>query len=86
MLFSHAQNTPAWDALAITEMLLTEPVMVVIGQKVGAFGAYRDRMGSMGAPSPRRTANSSHWRTGRATISPTSQGRSASRSRCSCSS
>lgn len=25
-------------------MLLTQPVMVVVGEKVGAFGAYRDGM------------------------------------------
>ncbi|WP_329742928.1 alpha/beta hydrolase [Dyella sp. A6] len=42
MLFSHAQNTLGWDALAFTEMLMTQPMMVVIGDKVGAFGAYRD--------------------------------------------
>lgn len=48
MLFSHAQNTLAWDALAFTEMLMTQPVMVVIGQKVGAFGAYRDGMEAYG--------------------------------------
>jgi fermentation-respiration switch protein FrsA (DUF1100 family) len=42
MLFSHAQNTLAWDAFAFTEMLMTQPMMVVVGQKVGAFGAYRD--------------------------------------------
>ena len=42
MLFSHAQKTLAWDAFAFAETLLTQPVMVVIGQKVGAFGAYRD--------------------------------------------
>lgn len=44
MLFSHAQKTLAWDAFAFAETLLTQPVMVVIGQKVGAFGAYRDGM------------------------------------------
>lgn len=44
MLFSHAQNTLAWDAFAFAEMLMTQPVMVVVGQKVGAFGAYRDGM------------------------------------------
>lgn len=44
MLFSHAQNTLAWDAFAFAEMLMTQPMMVVIGQKVGAFGAYRDGM------------------------------------------
>lgn len=42
MLFSHAQNTLAWDGLAFTEILMTQPMMVVIGGKVGAFGAYRD--------------------------------------------
>ncbi|HHG3226596.1 TPA: alpha/beta hydrolase [Vibrio parahaemolyticus] len=42
MLFSHAQKTLSWDAFAFTETLLTQPVMTVIGQKVGAFGAYRD--------------------------------------------
>ncbi|EFA6415642.1 alpha/beta hydrolase [Escherichia coli] len=42
MLFSHAQKTLAWDAFAFTEVLLTQPVMAVVGEKVGAFGAYRD--------------------------------------------
>ncbi len=42
MLFSHAQKTLSWDAFAFSEMLLTQPVMAVVGQKVGAFGAYRD--------------------------------------------
>jgi uncharacterized protein len=44
MLFSHAQKTLAWDAFAFAETLLTQPVMVVVGQKVGAFGAFRDGM------------------------------------------
>ena len=44
MLFSHAQKTLAWDAFSFAETLMTQPVMVVIGQKVGAFGAYRDGM------------------------------------------
>lgn len=42
MVFSHAQKTLAWDAFAFAEMLLTQPVLVVVGEKVGAFGAYRD--------------------------------------------
>lgn len=42
MVFSHAQKTLAWDAFAFAEVLLTQPVMVVVGEKVGAFGAYRD--------------------------------------------
>lgn len=42
MLFSHAQKTLTWDAFAFAETLMTQPMMAVIGQKVGAFGAYRD--------------------------------------------
>ncbi|EOX4797955.1 alpha/beta hydrolase [Vibrio alginolyticus] len=42
MLFSHAQKTLSWDAFAFAETLLTQPVMAVVGQKVGAFGAYGD--------------------------------------------
>ncbi|GLQ30402.1 alpha/beta hydrolase [Litoribrevibacter albus] len=42
MLFSHAQKTLSWDAFAFAETLMTQPVMAVVGQKVGAFGAYRD--------------------------------------------
>ncbi|MCG8611077.1 MAG: alpha/beta hydrolase [Pseudomonadales bacterium] len=42
MLFSHAQKTLSWDAFAYAETLMTQPVMAVVGQKVGAFGAYRD--------------------------------------------
>lgn len=44
MLFSHAQKTLAWDAYAFAETLLTQPMMVVIGNKPGAFGAYSDSM------------------------------------------
>ena len=42
MLFSHAQKTLTWDAFAFAETLMTQPMMSVIGNKVGAFGAYRD--------------------------------------------
>ncbi|MGG7565822.1 alpha/beta hydrolase [Rhodovulum sp. DZ06] len=42
MLFSHAQKALSWDAFAYAEMLMTQPMMVVIGRKVGAFGACRD--------------------------------------------
>lgn len=48
MLYSHAQNTLAWDAFSFAETLMTQPMMVVIGQKVGAFGAYRDGMEAYG--------------------------------------
>lgn len=42
MLFSHAQKTLSWDAFSFAETLMTQPVMAVVGQKVGAFGAYSD--------------------------------------------
>lgn len=42
MLFSHAQKTLSWDAFAFAESLMTQPMMAVVGQKVGAFGAFRD--------------------------------------------
>lgn len=42
MLFSHAQKTLAWDAFAYCETLLTQPVLMVVGENVGSFGAYRD--------------------------------------------
>ncbi|MGB0989030.1 MAG: alpha/beta hydrolase, partial [Pseudoalteromonas spongiae] len=35
MLFSHAQKTLTWDAFAFAETLMTQPMMAVIGQKVG---------------------------------------------------
>lgn len=44
MLTSHAAPAIAWDAFAFAETLLTQPVMVVLGDKPGGFGAYRDGM------------------------------------------
>ncbi|MBR2690388.1 MAG: alpha/beta hydrolase [Aquamicrobium sp.] len=44
MLFSHAAPAMAWDAFAFAETLLTQPMMVVFGDKPGGFGAYRDGM------------------------------------------
>lgn len=44
MLFSHAAANIAWDAFAFAETLLTQPMMVVFGDKLGGFGAYRDGM------------------------------------------
>ena len=32
----------AWDAFAHAELLLTQPLLVVVGDKPGGFGAYRD--------------------------------------------
>ena len=41
-LFSFNSAAMAWDAFAHAEILLTQPLMVVIGDKPGGFGAYRD--------------------------------------------
>lgn len=41
-LLSHQAAAVGWDAFHLAEMLLTQPLMVVVGDKVGAFGAYRD--------------------------------------------
>lgn len=39
MLFSHGATNLAWDAFAFAETLLTQPMMVVIGDEPGGFGA-----------------------------------------------
>ena len=44
MMVSHAASAIAWDAFAFAETLLTQPMMVVFGDKPGGFGAYRDGM------------------------------------------
>ena len=31
-----------WDAFHLADVLLTQPLMVAVGDKVGGFGAYRD--------------------------------------------
>ena len=41
-LLSHQAAAVSWDAFHLAEVLLTQPLMVVVGDKVGAFGAYRD--------------------------------------------
>lgn len=43
-LFSHRAASVGWDAFHLAEVLLTQPLMVVIGDKPGGFGAYRDGM------------------------------------------
>ena len=41
-LLSHQAAAVCWDAFHLAEVLLTQPLMVVVGDKVGGFGAYRD--------------------------------------------
>jgi fermentation-respiration switch protein FrsA (DUF1100 family) len=35
-------NLVTFDAFHLAELLLTQPLMIVVGDKVGAFGSYRD--------------------------------------------
>jgi len=48
MLFSHGAPAIAWDAFAFAETLLTQPMMLVFGDKPGGFSAYRDGMENYG--------------------------------------
>lgn len=41
-LFSFNSAAMGWDAFLHAEVLLTQPLMVVVGDKPGGFGAYRD--------------------------------------------
>ncbi|HAU4967796.1 TPA: alpha/beta hydrolase, partial [Aeromonas hydrophila] len=41
-LMSFTGAVMGWDAFLHAEVLLTQPLMVVIGDKAGGFGAYRD--------------------------------------------
>lgn len=41
-LMSFSGAAMGWDAFTQAEVLLTQPMMVVIGDKPGGFGAYRD--------------------------------------------
>ena len=41
-LYSHSMGAMSWDAFHLAEVLLTQPLMVVVGDIVGGFGAYRD--------------------------------------------
>ena len=41
-LFSRQATAVGWDAFNRLEVLLTQPVIIVVGDKPGAFGAYRD--------------------------------------------
>ena len=41
-LFSRRAGSAIWDAFHLSETLLTAPMMVVVGDKPGGFGAYRD--------------------------------------------
>lgn len=39
---SHQAAAVGWDAFHLAEVLLTQPLCIVVGDKPGAFGSYRD--------------------------------------------
>lgn len=39
---SHQMTAEAWHAFHLAEILLTLPIYIVVGDKPGAFGSYRD--------------------------------------------
>ena len=41
-LFSFNSGAMGWDAFLHAEVLLTQPILIVFGDKPGGFGAYRD--------------------------------------------
>jgi len=41
-LFSRNAVAVGWDAFHLAEVLLTQPLMIIVGSKPGGFGAYRD--------------------------------------------
>ena len=42
LLFTSMSNLVMFDAFHLAEILLTQPLLVIVGDKVGAFGSYRD--------------------------------------------
>ena len=42
LLFKSMSALAVFDAFHLTERLLTQPLLVIVGDKVGAFGSYRD--------------------------------------------
>jgi Hydrolases of the alpha/beta superfamily len=43
-LFSHSAVAIGWDAFHLAEVLLTQPLLIIAGDKVGGFGSYRDSL------------------------------------------
>ena len=41
-LYSHNAVAVGWDAFHLAEVLLTQPLLVIVGSKPGLFGALRD--------------------------------------------
>ncbi|MBF7688147.1 alpha/beta hydrolase [Acinetobacter rathckeae] len=44
VLFSQSAVSIGWDAFHLAEVLLTQPLLIIAGDRVGGFGAYRDSL------------------------------------------
>jgi fermentation-respiration switch protein FrsA (DUF1100 family) len=53
-LYSHNGVAVGWDAFQLAEVLLTQPLIVVVGDKPGGFGAYRDGLEIYGRAASRK--------------------------------
>ncbi|MCX5467706.1 alpha/beta hydrolase [Acinetobacter nematophilus] len=53
-LFSHSAVSIGWDAFHLAEVLLTQPLLLIAGDKVGGFGAYRDSLEIYGRAASRQ--------------------------------
>lgn len=42
LLFTSMSNLILFDAFHLAEYFLTQPLLVIVGDKVGGFGSYRD--------------------------------------------
>ncbi len=42
LLFTSMSNLIMFDAFHLAEVLLTQPLLIIVGDKVGAFGSYRE--------------------------------------------
>ncbi|GLB52760.1 alpha/beta hydrolase [Neptunitalea chrysea] len=42
LLFASMANLTMFDAFHLAEFLLTQPLLIIVGDKVGSFGSYRD--------------------------------------------
>ena len=65
-VFSHNSVAVGWDAFYLAEVLLTQPLLIVVGDKPGGFGAYRDGLEIMRKAASRKkeilvVENTSHY-------------------------
>lgn len=52
--YARSAAAMGWDAFHLAEVLLTQPLVVVVGDQVGGFGAYRDGSEIVGRAASKR--------------------------------